>query len=205
MSGPDPFAWPSRALKRALDVVLAAIAIGLLLPAMIAIGILIKLDTKGAVFFRQTRYGRSRAPFKIWKFCTMTVMEDGAVVTQARQHDPRVTRIGRFLRRTSLDELPQLFNVFMGEMSLVGPRPHARAHDDYYASLIDNYCWRQNVKPGLTGWAQINGHRGETRNLDQMRKRVDFDIWYIKHFNLALDIIIMARTIRVVVRGDAAY
>jgi lipopolysaccharide/colanic/teichoic acid biosynthesis glycosyltransferase len=124
----------------------------------------------------------------------MTVLENGANVVQARPNDPRITRVGRFLRRTSTDELPQLINVLKGEMSLVGPRPHASAHDAHYATLIENYVARQAMKPGITGWAQVNGFRGETPTLDSMRDRVDCDVWYVEHFSLVLDLEILLRT-----------
>jgi undecaprenyl-phosphate galactose phosphotransferase/putative colanic acid biosynthesis UDP-glucose lipid carrier transferase len=139
------------------------------------------------------------------KFRTMTVLEDGDQVAQASRNDPRVTRVGRFLRKTSLDELPQIFNVLCGEMSLVGPRPHARAHDALYASLIENYEIRQHVKPGITGWAQVNGLRGETLDIEAMRERVEHDIWYAKNTSMALDLAILLRTALLVLRQTNAY
>ena len=202
---PATFSHGHRALKRAMDFMLAGVGAVLFLPLMLIIAVMIKIDTRGPIFFRQTRYGRGRKPFKIWKFRTMTVLEDGPVIAQAQQQDPRVTRVGRILRRTSLDEIPQLFNVITGEMSLVGPRPHACAHDDQYVTLISDYMWRQHVKPGITGWAQIHGSRGETRTLDQMRRRIELDCWYMRNWSVTLDISILAQTLIAIVRDDAAY
>jgi undecaprenyl-phosphate galactose phosphotransferase/putative colanic acid biosynthesis UDP-glucose lipid carrier transferase len=135
----------------------------------------------------------------------MTVMENGPKISQACKRDIRVTRVGRVLRRSSLDELPQLFNVLSGEMSLIGPRPHAVAHDDEYGSLIPNYAFRHHVKPGLTGWAQVNGFRGETSNLELMEKRIDLDLWYINNWNIALDLQILMRTFFELLRGRNAH
>ena len=200
-----PFTRLNSVAKRAMDIVLASTGIVITLPLMLIIAILIKIDTRGPVFFRQMRHGRGRKPFKIWKFRSMTVMEDGAAIPQAQRNDPRVTSVGSFLRRASLDEMPQLFNVIMGEMSMVGPRPHACAHDDQYGGLINDYMWRQHVRPGITGWAQINGLRGETRSLDQMRNRIELDCWYMRNWSIALDITILVQTVFTVFRDDAAY
>jgi lipopolysaccharide/colanic/teichoic acid biosynthesis glycosyltransferase len=141
----------------------------------------------------------------IFKFRTMSVMEEGDSVTQVRRDDPRVTELGALLRATSIDELPQLLNVLRGDMSLVGPRPHAVAHDGYYGKLLCEYAFRQHVKPGITGWAQINGCRGETAQLGLMKNRVDFDLWYISNWNLGLDLVILFRTVFEVVRRRNAY
>jgi lipopolysaccharide/colanic/teichoic acid biosynthesis glycosyltransferase len=138
--------------------------------------------------------GLNAKPFDILKFRTMTVQENGAHIVQARANDPRITRLGGYLRKSSIDELPQLINVLKGEMSLIGPRPHARAHDEYYTPLIENYVARQAMKPGITGWAQVNGLRGETPTVECMRERVDLDVWYVEHFSLALDAEILLRT-----------
>jgi putative colanic acid biosynthesis UDP-glucose lipid carrier transferase len=166
----------------------------ILWPILSLTAILVRLDSPGPVFFRQTRLGLRGRPFYILKFRTMSVLEDGEHVVQATHNDPRVTRMGRILRKTSIDELPQLINVLRGEMSLVGPRPHARAHDEYYAQRIANYALRQQVKPGITGWAQINGFRGETPTVNAMRKRILCDLWYVQNFGLLLDLKILLCT-----------
>ena len=192
-------------LKRVIDVALAVIALVALSPLLLVIALLIRLDSPGPAFFRQTRLGLGGRPFQILKFRTMTVMENGDRIVQAKKDDPRVTRLGRFLRKTSLDELPQLINVLKGEMSIVGPRPHAQAHDQYYSYMIEDYCGRQRVKPGITGWAQVNGFRGETPTLQSMCDRVAHDLWYVRNFSIALDIQILARTVREVLRPRNAH
>ncbi len=199
--GPDLYA-PA---KRALDLAAAIPALVFVLPLFLVVAALIRLDSKGPVFFRQTRVGLGGKTFEIFKFRTMRVLENGATVPQATKDDPRVTRIGRFLRRSSLDELPQLFNVILGDMSLVGPRPHARAHDDYYAPLIENYVARRSVKPGLTGWAQIHGLRGETPTVAIMKTRIDHDLWYAAHAGFALDLKILLATPFEVFRSRNAH
>jgi Undecaprenyl-phosphate glucose phosphotransferase len=192
----EPLRGPQRFVKRAIDIIAASLALIVLSPAMLAIAILVKLDSPGPALFRQVRNGAGGRPFRILKFRTMAVMEDGEDVRQAKaEGDPRVTRVGRWLRPTSLDELPQLVNVLRGEMSLVGPRPHAVIHDQYYSQVIENYEIRQHVKPGLTGWAQINGCRGETPTLDVMDRRIEFDLWYAANASLALDFLILLRTL----------
>jgi exopolysaccharide biosynthesis polyprenyl glycosylphosphotransferase len=191
--------------KRALDLAVAIPAAILLAPLLLVVAVLIRLDSKGPVLFRQTRLGLGGTPFEILKFRSMTVMENGDAVRQATRHDARVTSLGRFLRASSVDELPQLLNVIKGEMSIIGPRPHARAHDEMYARLIPAYTQRQNAKPGITGWAQVNGLRGETPTVDVMQKRVDFDLWYVKNANIALDIEILVRTVLEVFRSRNAY
>jgi exopolysaccharide biosynthesis polyprenyl glycosylphosphotransferase len=192
-------------VKRLIDIVVAALLLLFLLPLLLLTAILIRLDSKGPIFFRQTRLGLGGKPFEILKFRTMTVLENGHRVVQATRNDPRITRVGGFFRRISIDELPQLINVLKGEMSLVGPRPHARAHDEYYALRIRDYTARQNVKPGITGWAQINGLRGETPTLDSMRERVNFDLWYVRNVSLVLDIEILLRTPFELLRRRNAY
>jgi undecaprenyl-phosphate galactose phosphotransferase/putative colanic acid biosynthesis UDP-glucose lipid carrier transferase len=157
------------------------------------------------VIFRQRRNGFNGRPFEIYKFRTMNVLEDGAVVRQAKKSDSRVTAVGRLLRRSSIDELPQLFNVLKGDMSLVGPRPHALAHDNEYGRLIANYAFRHHVKPGITGWAQVNGFRGETTRIESMMERIEADLWYINNWSLWLDLRIMLITCFEVARGRAAY
>jgi len=192
-------------LKRALDLLVAVPALFVLAPLMAVVAIAVRLDSKGSVLFRQTRLGLGGKPFDIIKFRTMTVMENGDVIRQASRNDSRVTRIGHFLRTFSLDELPQLINVLKGEMSIIGPRPHARAHDEMYGRLIDCYALRQNMKPGITGWAQVHGLRGETPTIDIMRARVDYDLWYVNNANIALDIEILFRTLLEVFRRRNAY
>jgi exopolysaccharide biosynthesis polyprenyl glycosylphosphotransferase len=191
--------------KRSIDFTIAALAIFLLLPLLIIVALAIKLDSRGPVFFWQSRRGLHGRPFKIIKFRTMRVMEDGSIVQQAKRGDSRVTRVGRWLRRTSIDELPQLINVLRGEMSLVGPRPHAIAHDEYYGQLIDNYNARQAVKPGITGWAQVNGARGETPEIADMKRRVELDLWYVRRRSVGLDIKIIVLTAIQVIRSPDAF
>jgi putative colanic acid biosynthesis UDP-glucose lipid carrier transferase len=183
-----------RVQKRCLDIGLASFALLMLAPLMITAAILVKLDTPGPVIFRQSRRGFNGKPFQIWKFRSMTVTENGTTLTQATKQDKRVTRVGRFLRKTSIDELPQLWNVLRGEMSLVGPRPHALAHDNYYDQVISKYVYRHHMKPGLTGWAQVNGFRGETPTIDLMEKRVEYDVWYVSNWSIWLDFRIILRT-----------
>jgi Undecaprenyl-phosphate glucose phosphotransferase len=193
-----------RAIKRAPDIVVSATAIMFFSPLFLIAAIAVKLDSSGPVIFRQRRSGFNAKEFVIYKFRTITVLEDGPVVTQASRNDLRFTRIGRFLRRSSLDELPQLFNVLKGDMSLVGPRPHALAHGDEYRVHISDYAFRHHVKPGMTGWAQVNGLRGETAYFEQMAERVKFDLWYINNWSQGLDLNILLRTCFEVLR-DRAY
>jgi Undecaprenyl-phosphate glucose phosphotransferase len=191
--------------KRIFDVILATAGIIALLPLMLATALLIKLDSRGPVLFLQKRNGFNGRAFSIFKFRTMHVIEDGPVVQQAKRNDPRVTRLGRWLRRTSIDELPQLFNVILDDMSLVGPRPHATSHNSEYEKLIANYAFRHHVKPGLTGWAQINGARGETCNIEQMERRVEYDLWYINNWSPWLDLKIVLQTVVTALRQTSAY
>jgi Undecaprenyl-phosphate glucose phosphotransferase len=193
------------ATKRSFDLIIAAVALLTLLPLMLIAALLIKLDSRGPVFFAQKRNGFNGQAFDIYKFRTMHVLEDGPAVKQATRNDPRVTRLGHWLRRSSIDELPQLFNVIRGDMSMVGPRPHATTHNSEYEKLIANYAFRHHVKPGLTGWAQVNGYRGETRRIEQMQRRVEHDLWYINNWNLWLDLRIVLQTVGVAWRQDAAY
>ncbi|QOZ47343.1 undecaprenyl-phosphate glucose phosphotransferase [Bradyrhizobium sp. CCBAU 53340] len=192
-----------RAQKRCLDIGLASLALLLLAPLLVTAAIMIKLDSVGNVIFKQSRRGFNGKPFEIWKFRSMTVAENGHTVTQATKSDARVTRVGRVLRRTSIDELPQLWNVLRGEMSLVGPRPHALAHDNYYDPMISNYVYRHHMKPGLTGWAQVNGFRGETPTIDLMEKRVEYDVWYVSNWSIWLDIKIIFKTALALVHQEA--
>lgn len=198
-----PLSIFERLQKRCLDVGVALFALVLLTPLLLTVAVLIKLDSPGAIIFRQSRRGFNGKPFEIWKFRTMTVCEDGETVRQATRRDARITRIGRFLRMTSIDELPQLWNVLRGDMSLVGPRPHAVAHDNYYDELISKYVYRHHMKPGLTGWAQVNGFRGETPTIDLMEKRVEYDVWYVGNWSIWLDLKIMARTASAVLFQEA--
>ena len=191
--------------KRALDMVAAAAALLLLLPAMLVTALAIRLESPGPALFRQCRSGFNAKRFLIFKFRTMTVMEDGDSVAQATKQDPRVTKFGRMLRASSVDELPQLFNVLLGDMSLVGPRPHALAHDDEYGRALADYAYRHHVKPGITGWAQIHGYRGRTEEVDLMKKRLDMDLWYISNWNLGLDFLILLKTFVEVARHRNAY
>ena len=180
-------------VKTVMDYVIGAAALAAFVPLMLAIAVAIKLGSRGPVFFVQSRHGYNHRIIRVIKFRTMTVAEDGPVVTQAVRGDERVTRIGRFLRRTSLDELPQLFNVMKGELSLVGPRPHAVTHNEAYEQILASYGLHK-VKPGITGWAQVNGFRGETKTPEAMRQRVDLDLYYINHWSPWLDVEILART-----------
>ncbi|EPZ1324553.1 exopolysaccharide biosynthesis polyprenyl glycosylphosphotransferase, partial [Escherichia coli] len=164
-------------------------------PILLIIACLIKLTSPGPIIFKQTRYGMDGKPIKVWKFRSMSVMENDNKVIQATKNDIRITKIGRLLRRTSLDELPQFFNVLFGGMSIVGPRPHAVAHNEQYRNLIEGYMLRHKVKPGITGWAQINGWRGETDTLEKMEKRVEFDLEYIREWSIWLDLKIIFLTI----------
>ena len=194
-----------QAVKRGIDAVFSFVALIVLSPVLLAAAIAIRLDTRGPALFRQTRHGFNGRPFRIYKFRTMTVMENGEIVPQAQKSDKRVTRVGRWLRRYSIDELPQLVNVFIGDMSMVGPRPHASAHDRYFTSTIEKYAFRHHVKSGITGWAQVSGARGETDTLDKMRRRVELDLWYINNWSVWLDFSIMLRTIFVVFSGKDAH
>ncbi|MBW9113247.1 exopolysaccharide biosynthesis polyprenyl glycosylphosphotransferase [Rhizobium cauense] len=184
-----------RSLKRAFDIIFSISALVVMFPICVAVAIAIKFDSPGPVFFAQTRKGYSGRAFRILKFRSMTVMEDASDVRQATRHDPRVTRVGSFIRSTSLDELPQFWNVLRGDMSVIGPRPHALVHDDFYDALIAQYASRRRVKPGLTGWAQVNGYRGETPTVDRMAERVRHDIWYINNWSLWLDVRIVFLTV----------
>ncbi len=199
----SPFLGPRAHLKRLADVLIALVAIVLTGPLMLGIAAAIKLSMPGGpVIFRQRRHGLNGQTIEVWKFRTMRVTEDGASVRQATRNDPRVTPLGAFLRRTSLDELPQFFNVLQGRMSVVGPRPHALAHNAYYRQHIDGYMLRHKVRPGITGWAQVNGARGETDTIDKMERRVAYDLEYLRQWSPTLDVRILWRTIQQAIRGD---
>ncbi|MGB5445116.1 MAG: undecaprenyl-phosphate glucose phosphotransferase [Psychromonas sp.] len=182
-------------VKRIEDIIGSLIILSVICLPMLVIGVLIKLDSKGPVIFKQRRYGLDGKAIEVWKFRTMSVCENGDVIKQATKNDSRVTRLGSILRRTSLDELPQFINVLQGSMSIVGPRPHAVAHNEQYRKAIDFYMLRHKVKPGITGWAQINGWRGETDTLLKMEKRVEYDLEYIRQWTFLLDIKIIFLTV----------
>ena len=205
-----PMEGQSLWLKRALDISVSGAALVALSPAMVVIAALVKLTSPGPVFFTQKRGGFNGQTFQMMKFRSMrsdaaTVKDASGKEQQATQNDPRITPLGRFLRKSSMDELPQLLNVLKGDMSLVGPRPHAMSHDSYYAQLVDRYASRQKMRPGLTGWAQLNGWRGETDTLDKMAKRVEYDIWYIENYTFGLDLKILFLTPFIVFRQKTAY
>ncbi|UPJ46100.1 undecaprenyl-phosphate glucose phosphotransferase [Bradyrhizobium sp. 40] len=202
-----PLSWKERGLKRALDLVGASVALFVFAPMMLVTAVLIKASSRGPVFFRQTRNGFGGRAFRIYKFRTMHVQEDGdgPTVVQATKNDPRVTLLGKWLRKTSIDELPQLFNVLSGDMSLVGPRPHAAAHNSKYEQMIGHYAFRHHVKPGITGWAQVNGLRGETKDIRLMEKRVEFDLCYVNDWTIWLDLKVIALTVLTVFRQPQAY
>jgi Undecaprenyl-phosphate glucose phosphotransferase len=181
--------------KRAVDLIFSAVGLVLCTPILLLIALAIKLDSPGPVFFLQRRYGFNQEPFRIIKFRTMQALEDGPRIPQATRDDPRITRVGRFLRRWNLDEVPQLFNVLKGDMSLVGPRPHALSHNHEFERKISLYARRHNVKPGITGWAQVHGFRGETDTDHKMHKRVEYDLHYIDNWSLAFDFSILIRTV----------
>ena len=186
--------YPTAALSKALlDRTVALIAIILLSPVLLATALAVKMSSPGPVLFKQKRHGWNGKIIKVWKFRSMR-MHDDQEVKQASREDPRITRVGQFIRRTSIDELPQLFNALQGRMSLVGPRPHAVAHNDYYTGKIDAYMARHRIKPGITGLAQISGYRGETETIDKMEKRVELDLAYINNWSLWLDIKILIKT-----------
>lgn len=193
-----PFSAHNEFIKRIEDIVFASIILILISPLLLIIALAVKLTSKGPIIFKQARYGLKGEKIKVWKFRSMTVCENGDHVKQATKNDKRFTPIGAFLRKTSLDELPQFFNVLTGDMSIVGPRPHAIVHNEEYRAIIPGYMLRHFVKPGITGWAQINGWRGETDTVYKMRKRVEFDLEYMREWSLWLDIKIILFTI---VRG----
>ncbi|MGL5735833.1 MAG: exopolysaccharide biosynthesis polyprenyl glycosylphosphotransferase, partial [Beijerinckiaceae bacterium] len=202
---PAPMSVSERAAKRTLDVIVASLALFLLAPLMLLVMAAIKLESRGPALFRQSRRGFNGVPFKILKFRSMTVMEDGGTVVQARPQDARVTRVGRFIRATSIDEWPQLWNILRGEMSLVGPRPHAIAHDNQFAKVVADYAFRHHIKPGLTGWAQVNGSRGATPTTESIQRRVDLDLWYVNNRSFALDLWILVKTALLVFRIKNVY
>lgn len=191
--------------KSIFDRIFALTAIIALIPIFLPISLAVKLSSPGPVFFRQKRRGKDGAIFEIFKFRTMRLHAGEEALKQATKNDSRITSIGRILRKTSLDELPQFFNVLRGDMSVVGPRPHAIEHDNYYEKLIETYMFRYKIKPGITGWAQVNGWRGETDSVEKMRKRVEYDLWYIKNISFFWDIKIILLTFLKGWMGKNAY
>lgn len=201
----SPFSGFNSILKRLTDIVCAASALLLLWPVMGAIAIGIKVTSPGPILFKQRRYGLDGAQIMVYKFRSMNVLEDGPVIRQAQRGDNRITPFGAFLRRSSLDELPQFINVLQGTMSIVGPRPHAVAHNEQYRKLIKRYMIRHKVKPGITGWAQVNGYRGETETVEKMRSRVAYDLDYMRNWSVSLDLLIMLKTLTVVFKDQNAF
>jgi putative colanic acid biosynthesis UDP-glucose lipid carrier transferase len=200
-----PFYGPSGIIKRASDICIATLALIIFSPLMLAVALAVKLTSPGRVIFKQRRYGLDGREIIVYKFRSMRTTDDGKEILQARMNDPRITSIGKILRRYSLDELPQFINVIQGCMSVVGPRPHAIAHNEEYRSLIKGYMLRHKVRPGITGLAQINGLRGETRTVEDMRRRVQYDLDYLRHWSLGLDAKIIFKTITMVFRDPNAY
>jgi putative colanic acid biosynthesis UDP-glucose lipid carrier transferase len=200
-----PFVTINSFSKRVMDVVLSLIILMLISPILFAVAIGVKFSSPGPVLFKQRRYCLSGEEIENYKFRSITVQENGEKVQQATRNDPRVTKFGGILRRTSLDELPQFINVLQGRMSIVGPRPHAVAHNEMYRKLISGYMIRHKVKPGITGWAQVNGLRGETDTLEKMQQRVNYDLAYLREWSTAFDFRIIVRTFLVLIRGENAY
>lgn len=200
-----PFYGVDGLLKRIFDIIGATAILLLTLPLWVGIAIAVRVTSRGPVIFRQRRYGLHGEKIIVHKFRSMTVTEDDEQLEQATRDDPRITAVGRFLRRTSLDEWPQFWNVLKGDMSLVGPRPHAVAHNEFYRGAIQGYMSRHKVKPGVTGWAQVNGYRGETRTLERMEKRIELDLEYIRNWSPMLDISIIFKTLLVVFKDENAY
>jgi len=200
-----PFTGLDGAMKRSSDIVLSVLILALVSPLLLLTALAVKLSSPGPAIFRQRRYGLDGHEIVVYKFRSMKVLEDGATVTQARKDDQRLTPLGAFLRRTSLDELPQFINVLQGRMSIVGPRPHAVAHNEMYRKLIRGYMLRHKVRPGITGWAQVNGYRGETETVDKMKARIDCDLEYLRNWSLRLDLYIIAKTVWVVLKAENVY
>jgi putative colanic acid biosynthesis UDP-glucose lipid carrier transferase len=201
----DPFSGLNGFIKRTSDIVLSLLILLLIAPLLLVLAVAVKLSSPGPVIFRQRRYGLDGEEIVVYKFRSMTVCEDGDSIRQAQKNDQRITRLGAFMRKTSLDELPQFINVLQGRMSIVGPRPHAIAHNELYRKVIDGYMIRHKVKPGITGWAQVCGYRGETETLDKMKARIDHDLEYLRNWSLRLDLFIIFRTVWVILKGQNAY
>jgi putative colanic acid biosynthesis UDP-glucose lipid carrier transferase len=200
-----PFTGINELVKRTSDVILAAIILALVSPLMLAIAIGVKMSSPGPIIFRQKRNGLYGDEITVYKFRSMTTQDNGPTIAQATKNDSRITQFGAFLRRTSLDELPQFINVLQGRMSIVGPRPHAVAHNEQYRQMIKAYMVRHKVRPGITGWAQVNGYRGETDTVDKMRARIEYDLEYLRNWSLWLDLKIILRTISLVFLDRNAY
>lgn len=200
-----PFSGFNGLVKRASDIVLSLMILVLISPILLAIAIGVKMTSKGPVLFKQRRYGLDAEEILVYKFRSMSVEENGDMVKQATKNDSRITPFGRFIRRTSLDELPQFINVLQGRMSIVGPRPHAVAHNEMYRKVIKGYMIRHKVKPGITGWAQVNGLRGETDTVDKMEARIEYDLDYLRSWSLGFDLKIIARTVLLVFKDSNAY
>ena len=200
-----PFTGTNELIKRLSDIVLSLLILVLISPFLLAVTMGVKLSSPGPIIFKQRRNGLDGEEIIVYKFRSMRTLDDGHIVKQATKGDPRITRFGAFIRRTSLDELPQFVNVLQGRMSIVGPRPHAVAHNEEYRKLIKAYMVRHKVKPGITGWAQVNGSRGETDTVDKMKTRVEYDLEYLRNWSLALDLQIIVRTVRLVIFDRHAY
>ncbi|TXD96658.1 exopolysaccharide biosynthesis polyprenyl glycosylphosphotransferase [Mitsuaria sp. TWR114] len=200
-----PFTGVNEVVKRISDIILAALILVLISPILLILAIGVKMSSPGPVIFKQRRNGLDGEEIIVYKFRSMRAMDNGAVVKQATKGDPRITPFGAFIRKTSLDELPQFINVLQGRMSIVGPRPHAVAHNEEYRQLIKAYMVRHKVKPGITGWAQVNGLRGETDTVDKMKARVEYDLEYLRNWSLGLDLQIIVRTVRLMLFDRHAY
>ena len=200
-----PFTGTNQLIKRASDLLIAAAVLLLCTPLLLVLALGVRLSSAGPVIFSQRRNGLDGEEIVVYKFRSMRTLDDADEIQQAVKHDPRITPLGAFMRRTSLDELPQFVNVLQGRMSIVGPRPHAVAHNEQYRSLIKAYMVRHKVKPGVTGWAQVNGHRGETDTIEKMQARVEYDLEYLRNWSLRLDLQIIARTIKLVFFDRHAY
>jgi len=204
MSAPPMNSW-SAILKRTEDLIISSLALIILSPLFVIVGTLIKLDSEGPVFFKQRRYGQDGKEILVWKFRSMTTIDNGDTIKQASRQDARVTKIGGFLRKSSIDELPQLINVFLGTMSLVGPRPHAVAHNEFYRKKVQGYMVRHQMRPGITGWAQVNGSRGETAKIEDMQERIRYDLEYIRNWSIFLDIRIILMTFKTILNTKDTY
>ena len=200
-----PFSGASEVTKRVEDFILGLILTTIAIVPMAFIAVLVKLSSKGPIIFKQKRYGLDGKPISVYKFRTMTTLDNGEEVKQAQKNDQRITKVGAVLRKTSLDELPQFINVLQGRMSIVGPRPHAIAHNEQYRKIISGYMLRHKVKPGITGWAQVNGFRGETETVDKMKKRVEYDLDYMHNWSIWLDLKIIFKTAILVFKDQNAY
>lgn len=200
-----PFSGFNGFVKRASDIILSIIILMLISPLLLAVAIGVKMSSKGPILFKQRRYGLDAEEILVYKFRSMTVEENGDTVRQATKNDVRITPFGRFIRKTSLDELPQFINVLQGRMSIVGPRPHAVAHNEMYRKVIKGYMIRHKVKLGITGWAQVNGLRGETDTMDKMEARIEYDLDYLRSWSLGFDLKIIVRTVLLVFKDRNAY